>query len=312
MNHMIQRATRYWREAIILIIAVLVFLQFFSVNVSIVPRFDSRTLLSAGKLRPALPADQKARQAALLSRVLPEKGVELPVAWGDLGVRMVKAGVIDQEAFENLYNRRGGLSAEEKELLSGSANGKLRMNTQNADYLLNLLWALGLGNKSSVLEHGPMMEQGREYAGRFASTGGWTLAKGGAMDHYGAHSFVSLTPEQEAMVERVAKNIYRPCCGNSTHFPDCNHGMAMLGLLELMASRNVKEEEMYKHALKVNSFWFPDTYLAIAEYAARRGVYWEDVDAKEALGFDYSSGQGYARILEEVEPTRVGGGSCGV
>ena len=39
------------------------------------------------------------------------------------------------------------------------------------------------------------------------------------------------------IVEEIAGNIYRPCCGNSTAFPDCNHGMAMLGLIELMVSQ---------------------------------------------------------------------------
>lgn len=312
MNHTIQKTIELWKEALVSLIVLLVFFQFFSVQMRIEPRFDVQTFLSSGKLREALPADQKARQAVLLAKVLPEEGVALPVVWGDLGARMVSAGVIDQKKFEDLYARRGGLSAEERELLLGGANGTLRMDIQNADHLLNLLWAFGLGNKSSVLEQGPMMDEGGKYTGQFASTGGWTLAKGDAMEHYSMHAFVELTKDQEALVERVAQNVYRPCCGNSTYFPDCNHGMAMLGLLELMASQGMAEEEMYRYALSVNSFWFPDTYLAIAEYVARRGVQWEDVKAREILGADYSSGQGYARILKEVEPTQVGGGSCGV
>ena len=59
------------------------------------------------------------------------------------------------------------------------------------------------------------------------------------MNHYSMHRFIVLTPEQQALVEKVSKGIYRPCCGNSVYFPDCNHGMAMLGLLELMASQGV-------------------------------------------------------------------------
>jgi hypothetical protein len=46
---------------------------------------------------------------------------------------------------------------------------------------------------------------------------------------------IPLTAEQQALVEEVAAEIYRPCCNNSTLFPDCNHGMAMLGFLELLA-----------------------------------------------------------------------------
>ena len=86
------------------------------------------------------------------------------------------------------------------------------------------------------------------------------------MDHYNRHIFFKLTPEQQALVDKVSRGIYRPCCNNSTHFPDCNHGMAMLGFLELMASQGVSEQDMWKAALAVNSYWFPDTYINIATY----------------------------------------------
>lgn len=133
------------------------------------------------------------------------------------------------------------------------------------------------------------------------------------MDHYSMHEFVVLNAEQQSLVEQVAQNIYRPCCGNSTYFPDCNHGMAMLGLLELMAANNVPEDEMYKVALKVNALWFPDTYLAIAQYLQVKGSSWEKADAKELLGYDFSSAVGYQRILSEITPpARRGGGSCGI
>ena len=101
-----------------------------------------------------------------------------------------------------------------------------------------------------------MMDPRYGGANGFASTGGWTLSDGDSMNHYNMHSFVTLTEEQQALVERVSKNIYRPCCDNSTYFPDCNHGMAMLGLLELMTSTRVTEADMYKTALQVNTFGF--------------------------------------------------------
>ncbi|OGI93938.1 hypothetical protein A3A03_03675 [Candidatus Nomurabacteria bacterium RIFCSPLOWO2_01_FULL_40_18] len=185
--------------------------------------------------------------------------------WGNLGVKMVEAGVIDKEKFENLYNQRGGLSEADKKLFYSVDNGNLVINSENSGVMLNMLWAFGLSNKNSILESGPMMTysdaglpaEALAKAGNFASTGGWTLAKGNAMDHYNMHSFVTLISEQQTLLERVAKNIYRPCCDNSTYFPDCNHGMAMLGLMELMASKGSSEEEMYKMALEVNNLWFP-------------------------------------------------------
>lgn len=254
--------------------------------------------------------------------VIPQEGVVLPAKWGDLGREMVETGVIDEAKFRNIYARRGGLDEEAERLLTGRGNGDLRITRENAGVVLNLLWGLGLANESPVLEKGPMVSP--QYGGdasRFASTGGWTLAKdvysteigASAMVHYGKHNFLDLTPDQHALVEKVSKGIYRPCCNNSTYFPDCNHGMAMLGLLELMASQGATEEEMWQAALAVNSYWFPDTYLTIAKYFEAQGVSWEHVNAALVLGPDFSSYSGYESVLAKVEPVQFeAGGSCGV
>lgn len=180
----------------------------------------------------------------------------LALDWGNLGVQMVEAGVIDQEKFENLHSLRGGLTESEKKLLYGENDRHLVITPENSEMALHMLWAFGLGNKNKVLLNGPMMDPKYGGAGGFASTGGWTLAQGDAMTHYSMHNFVELTKGQQALVEKVAKNIYRPCCKNSTYFPDCNHGMAMLGLLELMAKEGRTEMEMYQAAKQLNEYWF--------------------------------------------------------
>lgn len=249
----------------------------------------------------------------LQAKVLPEEGIGLPVEWGDLGKQMVDNGVIDKDQFEALYIQRGGLTEEEKQLLYGAGNGELKMTPQNANYLLNLFWAFGLANKNPILEQGPMTNPDYGGAAVFASTGGWTLARGNAMDHYSRYSMVNLTEDEQALVEKVSQSIYRPCCNNPVYFPDCNHGMAMLGLLELMAAQDVSEEEMYQVALQVNAYWFPDTYLTIAKYLEMKGVNWERTDPKGILGAEFSSASGFNKVLAEVEPVPVGGGGgCGV
>lgn len=241
-----------------------------------------------------------------------KNGVELPVRWGNLGVRMTEAGVIDQVKFKNLYSQRGGLKEADQKLLSDSNNGNLVINSENSGIILNLLWAFGLGNKNPILENGPMVDKNYGGAGNFASTGGWTLAKGNAMAHYSMHSFVTLTLEQQALVERVAKNIYRPCCNNSTYFPDCNHGMAMLGLLELMASQGVSEADMYKVALQVNTLWFPGQYEAIKNFITFQGVDWNTVDPKKILGAEYSNASSIQKVMSQIKPQeQKGGGGCG-
>ena len=246
-------------------------------------------------------------------KIIPEDGIVLPAKWGDLGAKMASVGVINKVKLEELYANRGGLNGEERNLLEGLDNGYLKITPENSGFVLNLLWALGLGNKNEILENGPMSDKKYGGAGNFASTGGWTLSQGNPMTHYSKHQFIVLTPEQQALVEKVSKGIYRPCCGNSTYFPDCNHGMAMLGLLELMASQGVSEDEMYKTALAVNSYWFPDTYITIAKYLKSQGKDWSNVDPKEILGFDYSSGAGFQKVKSKVENSGFkGGGSCGV
>lgn len=245
---------------------------------------------------------------------LTEESAVLPVKWGDLGQKMVSAGVIDAEKFENVYASRGGLGEDAKALLYASDNGNLKITKENSDKILNLFWALGLGNKNDILDKGEMRNPQYGGAGNFASTGGWTIAKGDAMEHYSSHLFMILTKEQQELVDRVSKGIYRPCCNNATHFPDCNHGMAMLGLLELLASQGASEKEMYRVALIVNSFWFPEQYETIAKYFSQKGISWDKVNAKEVLGANYSSGSGYQKVLSQVEQPveRQRGGSCGV
>lgn len=244
---------------------------------------------------------------------LPQR-VEVSVSLGDLGDQLVKAGVIDKDKFLTLYSGNKDLESEAVRILSKTMTSPLIITQNNSGLLLNFFWALGLANKNDILEAGPMTD--KQYggdAGRFASTGGWTLAKGSAMDHYSRHSLVPLTPEQQKLVETVAKNIYRPCCNNSTYFPDCNHGMAMLGFLELMASQGASEKEMYQAALRINSYWFPDTYLTIAKFLKDKGINWSNVNPRELLGYSFSSAAGYKNILSQTTPpAQNSGGSCGI
>ncbi len=244
----------------------------------------------------------KTDTADLEKSVLPPGGVILPITWGDLGIKMVERGVLDPEKLQAVYGPSGDLSGENNRLLTEKVDGNIKITAANANFLLTLLWGFGLSNKNEILERGPMTDPQYGGAQVFASTGGWTLSKGNAMEHYAKYQFVPLNAQEQALVERVSKNIYRPCCDNPTYFPDCNHGMAMLGLLELMAAQGVSETEMYQVALQVNSFWFPGTYLTIAKYLATKGLEWIDVDPKVVLGVPYSSASGYQEVLKQLLP----------
>ena len=225
---------------------------------------------------------------------------------------MIADGVIDEQKFRALFE--GGLTNTEEQMLSGNSDQPIVLTQQNSRYLLDLLWAFGLANKNDILENGEMTDKQYGGAGNFASTGGWSLAKGAGFDHYSKHAYVSLNDEQQALDDTVSRGNYRPCCGNSTHFPDCNHGMAMLGLLELMAKNGATEQQMYDVALKVNSFWFPQTYIDLATYFKEQGKDWDQVDAKTALSAEYSSAQGYQQTRQNIQSLpkpQQGGGGCG-
>lgn len=252
--------------------------------------------------------------SVLEEAVIPSTGVILPVVWGDIGSQLVGSGAIDANKFRSIYEGRGNFTGEYEKLLSGKSEDQLKITKENSGYLLNLFWALGLANKNSILDFGEMTDPKYGGAENFASTGGWIIAQGDPMNHYSKHTFFELTAKQQKLVDKISKGIYRPCCNNSTHFPDCNHGMAMLGLLELMASQGVSEQEMWSAALAVNSYWFPDTYLTIATYMKDQGIDWQNINSEEILGISYSSISGYKVIASKVfQPSQSGGGGgCGV
>lgn len=239
--------------------------------------------------------------------VLTENG-DLILPWGDLGQKLVQSGVLDASKLEELYAQRGGLTQDEKDMLYG-APATITVTEANAGFVLNLLWAAGLGNKNEILS---AEMSNPKYGGvqNFASTGGWSLMSGKMMDHYSAHNFITLTPTQQNLVDRVSRNVYRPCCGNSTHFPDCNHGMAMLGMLEVLAANGAGEKDLYSAALAANTLWFPEQYANIRNYFAKENL---PQDPKTMVGYNVASGAGYQNVLSKVQPVQPKGGQgCGV
>lgn len=243
-------------------------------------------------------------------KVLPAEGFTLPFSWEDIGPRLISWGVIDEKKFREIIK----LSSQEEEVLTKGSDTPVKIGYENSQFVVDMLWAFGLAQKSIVYNEGPMGTDYKKDVANFASTGGWTLSKGNAVSHLNKHDLVLLTPEAQKRVAEIAKNIYRPCCGNSTYFPDCNHGMAALAAIEIMVAKGLSNEEIYKNVLKLNSFWFPQTYLTTALYFQKEGVNWDKIDAKLVLGQDFSSAKGAAEIAKKVGPLpgqNSGGGSCG-
>lgn len=250
----------------------------------------------------------------LQEEVLPKTGYKFKIRWGDLGKKMVNDGVLEEVKLAQALTGTDKLPPELKKYMDGSDQKIIELNETNAHFWVDVLWGLGLANKSKVLDEGPMIEGGN--TANFASTGGWTIGVKSPMEVYSKFSYIPLSDKQQLLVKEIAENVYRPCCGNSTAFPDCNHGMAALGLIELMVYQNKSQNEIYKTVLAFNSYWFPQTYYDIAYHFAKNGRNFKDVSPKEILSKTFSSGMGYQAIRKQIGdvnwPALQGrGGSCG-
>ena len=249
----------------------------------------------------------------LKQQVLPQGGFTLAVEWNDIGKKLLESGVIDQTKYEELF-ANDEISKKYMWHLNNTSKDRMMVNEQNSHFMVNTLWALGLVNKSKVLDEGPMRTQGDGNFMNYASTGGWTLGSRPTEELYSSQKLIDLTPKQEELAKRIAENVFRPCCGNHSAFPDCNHGMAVLGYVELAVKQRVSEERIYKDLLALNSFWFPQNYIEIAAYFQKQGTKWNNIDAKLALSSRFSSAQGSQQVREEIQNVpglNVSGGGCG-
>lgn len=262
------------------------------------------------------PASKRLLEETAAS-VLPTGGYQSRVVLGDSIIKLARKGVLDPKKLEAVYAQRGGIPEELKDALSKpSYHRPILLTRKNAGVYVNLLWPLGLANRMAANKDSPLNGPSRL---SFASTGGWNLGRetnGGV--YFNRIPVVRLTADQEALVAKVARHAYRPCCDNSTFFQDCNHGSALLGLLALGAAQGLTEKELYREALAFNAFWYPAHYVHTALYfKAVRNIQWQDVDAREVMGAVFSSASGWqTNVARELARRGLlpeqGGADCGV
>jgi len=259
-------------------------------------------LLWAGQsraFRSYLRRRSDADLAALLTEVVPSAGVELPVRFGDAVPRMVAAGAISLSRFERLYAARGGVPRWMRSLLERRHSDEpIRISAASAPLLLNLLWPLGLSNRTAFNARSPL--EGAADRASFASTGGWRLGDRPGGELFNSAEIVALDGAAESAVEHAARASFRPCCDNSTLFQDCNHGSALLGLYQLAAAQGAGAAELFRIGKLVNSYWFPQQYAATAIFFHRfEDLGWTKVDPARVMGRRYSSASGWLRNVDE-------------
>ena len=235
---------------------------------------------------------------ATLDQVVPEAGVNTAVSFGESLQRLIAAGALDPVKLGTYYMTNRGLPDWVKHLFAAPSTAPIVLSFETAPFLLNLLWPLGLATKTKFNVSNPI---NGPTLGSFASTGGWQFAKNGdGSAYFNRVAAIQLTDDQDRRVFELAGKIFRPCCDNSTYFQDCNHGSALLGLLELATAQDATVEELYRIALAANSYWFPDQYAKTAFYFTLfEGRPWNDVPAELILGPQFSSQSGWQNNVNE-------------
>lgn len=265
--------------------------------------FLSGYLVKGGQEAASAEGEGRGESGGLVGQVIPIESYALPVSYRDLGPQLLDGGVIDLDTFRRIMAEGGHpIGAHEIDLLQKGGDETIVITRDNAHFLLNFFWAVGLANENAILTEGPMADYSGGRIENFASTGGWGISKRDISELFASLDLVPLTAEQQALVEEVASATYRPCCDNPTLFPDCNHGMAMLGLLEMMAAEGATADEMFEAAKYINAFWFPQQSLDIATYLqVSQGLEFDAVDPRLAVGQSLASASGAATVQSALD-----------
>lgn len=255
--------------------------------------------------------------SSIAEQVYPAQGFTLPVKWGSIPNQLVDSGALNLSFVEGLLiNANQPPTNGEIGLFNGTDNGNITFSHDSALFTLYVLWAVGINNKNPIINNGPVINYGGSPY-NLASTGGYDLL--GKLS-LGNLSLIDLNASQQNIADAIASNVYRPCCNNPAMFPDCNHGAAQLGLIELMVSQGKNETQIYNALKEFNSFYYPQQYFDIAIFFNyTQGRSWNSVSANEVLGYNFSSATGYSNVYKTLESSNMlnqigssSGGSCSV
>ena len=285
-----------------------------STNLSTAPQQAQQAQLPS--LFNSPPKTQTVNFNQVESEVVPAQGYVLPVKWGDSVKKLVDSGALNVTALASILQQSGQpLTIEELSVLNGTSDENITINSNNTLFDLYVLWGIGINNNNTIINNGPLMQNGNP--NNFASTGGY-LPLGNLM--IGQLNLVNLTTDQQSIANEAAFNSYRPCCDNPTGFPDCNHGAAALGLIELMASQGNDINSTFEAVRDFNSFQFTQQYVEEGVYFASQGVDWNSVPASTVVNYNFSSATGSGYVMQYLQKYNLlsqpasssGGAGCGV
>lgn len=298
-------ASRY--RLLLILVAVI------AISLIVVYAFHSSNLLKKGNFPTNIKnivqngqiiANQSSanKTAALLSGLFPAQGFKTNVRLNNIVPELVLSGALNLSKVEQLYGKN--LTQQELGIFTKPNYTNLTLNTSNANFYLLIFWAIGISNKNQILDNfSAELNASNSTVADLASVGGWTLGTNSSgMAYFNKLQLIGLSPLQQGEMYDIAAHTYRPCCDNPTAFPDCNHGAALLALMELGASEGLNGSQLYTLALQAQTLWFPSYYATTAlELHYKNVSYWNAPQI--VLDKNYSSFSGW--YYDSYEPLKT-------
>ena len=117
------------------------------------------TKLRVAKNAPSITQAPTANSDNLFDEINPEAGFQINASYGSLGPKMISMGVIDPEKFKTTYEKSNQpLTSEQEDILFKGSTEKITITRDNSYFLLNYFWAVGLANKSKILDEGDIIK----------------------------------------------------------------------------------------------------------------------------------------------------------
>jgi hypothetical protein len=139
--------------------------------------------------------------AHMARQVNPPAGYQIKANFGAVGPELLAAGAMNYAAFLEVYEQAGvPLNETQQGILAQGSLDRVTIHKENAYFLLNFFWALGLTNRNPILTEGPMVTNSQGQFENFASTGGWSIGAKPIRELYASTEIVSLTDDQQSYV----------------------------------------------------------------------------------------------------------------
>src|SRR3989344_1114304 len=197
------KKNKTWSKLTIILGAVILILLVWSNLFELKINPNKRFLALVNKFKPTPSVKPSLAVDFLSNQVAPKKGYTIKLVWGDVGRKLVEAGGVDLEKYRQNYKDK--IYQDLLTYLTEEKKGGITINSQNAYFWVNTLWALGLTQKSDVLDKGIMGTEYKNDIGNFASAGGWTLGAKYAVSLYSSAEIIPLTADQQKLVDKISQ-----------------------------------------------------------------------------------------------------------